>query len=61
MTEATCDECMILKRVNVLGELQMTVGTRYRLIRFNSQRQNNGDDHSKRNNGYQYRGHNISH
>lgn len=51
MTEATCEECMILKRIDVLGELYLAMGTRDRLIRFDSKRQNNCYGYPKCDNG----------
>ena len=48
MTEATCHECTVLKRVEILGELQMAVGTRYGLIGFDAKRQDHSDNYTKR-------------
>jgi hypothetical protein len=45
LTELTGHQCVVLKRVEVLGELQMAMGTREGLIGFDAKRQDNSDEY----------------
>jgi hypothetical protein len=46
MTETTCDEGVVLKCVEILGEFQLAVGTCHGLIGFNSKGQDDCYDDS---------------
>lgn len=51
MTKATCHERMVLKRVDVLGEFKVTMGTRDGLIGLYSKGEDNGYEYAERDDG----------